>query len=225
LGLDQDGLEQYLCHFWPGGTMKKWPVSGPARVIYFPGCCMCKIPVSLSLSRTFLILIQMPLVSWMPNCSSKQSKNLKCNKYYHSILYNSNINNINKGIGFQLAMLIGAMVTATTGVSIALFINWKLTVIMLCLMPLFIYASHHFSRVSILFWIDLTCITLNSSSLMRQWVNWTHIQERDKSFKKYLVLFALFFHSTVVYSNKTGRQYALQQLAYMRGSKVAFSVR
>ncbi|UJR13037.1 hypothetical protein I4U23_000063 [Adineta vaga] len=46
------------------------------------------------------------------------------------------IDNISRGIGFELAAVIGTTFAAIGGVIIALSVNWKLTLILLCLIPL-----------------------------------------------------------------------------------------
>jgi ABC-type multidrug transport system fused ATPase/permease subunit len=56
---------------------------------------------------------------------------------------------LESGIGYQLALVISMLVSAIGGIFVALFISWKLTLIMLCILPLILASSHGFSKVII----------------------------------------------------------------------------
>ncbi|CAF3381966.1 unnamed protein product [Rotaria socialis] len=57
-----------------------------------------------------------------------------------------NIDKIGKGIGFELAMTVDAIINAIFGIGVAIFLDWKLSLIMLCLIPLVIVGSSIFSK-------------------------------------------------------------------------------
>ncbi|CAF4001039.1 unnamed protein product, partial [Rotaria magnacalcarata] len=57
-----------------------------------------------------------------------------------------NIDKIGKGIGFELMMIVETIINCIFGIGVAIFLDWKLSLIMLCLTPLIIVGSSIFSR-------------------------------------------------------------------------------
>ncbi|CAF1023749.1 unnamed protein product, partial [Rotaria sordida] len=60
----------------------------------------------------------------------------------------NNIDTLSKGIGFELSMVLVALFSTMGSACVALIINWKLTLVILCTVPLTIAGSYVFSELT-----------------------------------------------------------------------------
>lgn len=123
-------------------------------------------------------------------------------------VFSSNIDKMNSGIGFDLSTIIQLISSTIAIIVIGFFISWKLTLIMMCLIPFVIVTVQLFSKVfsfESLFDVAIHLFVFESLQSKRRSKNFSHIQRRDKFSKKYSVHCVLFFRSMVVNSSKNGK--------------------
>jgi ABC-type multidrug transport system fused ATPase/permease subunit len=63
--------------------------------------------------------------------------------------FSSNIETIEKGIGFEFILLTSTLLCITGSIIASFFVNWQLTLIMLCIIPFVIGSSFVFDKVCI----------------------------------------------------------------------------
>ncbi len=155
--------------------------------------------------RIFHIWIKFQLVISILNYLSKLFKTnflIKWNDLY------SNIRKIDSGIGYEFLLITGVIFCIVLNIFASFIVNWKLTLIMVCILPLILITSVAFSKVEIIL-LELNKINFVRLLLMKKWMYWIHIQKLDKLLKKYLVQFEQFFHWMARNSKKNGKKYLI----------------
>ena len=68
-----------------------------------------------------------------------------------SLVFNSNIDKIESGIGFHFSIVIATLISTICSIIVAFFIQWQLTLIIVCTIPLAYVATRLFSKVRVQF--------------------------------------------------------------------------
>lgn len=110
-------------------------------------------------------------------------------------------------IGFEFSTIITLIFSIIVVIIIGLYINWKLTLIMICLIPFVVVTMRLFSQVfdQPFMQFSVYLYIFESLKIMRQPKHLWHIRKQTKSSTKCLVHCALFFRLMVHDSNRGGK--------------------
>jgi ABC-type multidrug transport system fused ATPase/permease subunit len=79
-----------------------------------------------------------------------------------SLVFNSNIDKIELGIGFHFSNVVATSVSTISTIIVAFFIQWQLTLIIVCTLPLAYAATRLFSKVFLQFAGELSDFDFSS---------------------------------------------------------------